>query len=136
MAELSKDLLRALRADIDAALVDVAKRHGLKSLQAGNCSYNSGGGSFTFKLNGVVEGGLDKEASAYEARRRYDPTLPPLGAAFEYGGRTYTVAGANRGTRLFADRDDGKRFVFPRDVVARLTGSEPKLTIVPTPPRS
>ena len=134
MAEVSKDLLRALRIDIENALLDVAKRHGLKSLKPGNCTYTSG--TFTMKLEGVVEGGMDKAASAYESQRMWDKTLPPLGAAFEYGDRTYKVAGANKGNRLFCDRDDGKRFVFPRDVVTRLTGGEPKLKEVAPPPRS
>jgi hypothetical protein len=116
---ISRDFLRVLRADIDAALVEVAKRHGLKSLTADGCKYRDD--SFTFSVEGVVEGGLDRQAAEYEMRRKYDDKLPALGTTFKQGVRTFTVVGANRGSKIIAARDDGKRFLFPHTLFARLT---------------
>ena len=117
---ITRDQLKALRADIDAALIDVAKRHGLKSLTAAKCKYRDD--SFTFSVEGVVEGGLDKEAAEYEMRRQYDPTLPALGTTFTQGVHSYSVIGANRGRKIIAQRTDGMKFLFPRELFNRLTG--------------
>ena len=116
---ITRDQLKTLRAAIDAAMVEIAKQHGLKSLKSGNCKYRDD--SFTFALEGVVEGGLDKQAAEYEMRRKYDPALPALGTTFTQGVHTYAVIGANRGRKIIAQRADGMKFLFPRELFNRLT---------------
>lgn len=121
MTTLTRDALRALRADIDAALAPIAAKHQLTSLKAGHCSYSTTG-AFTFKVEGVAQGGMDKLAANYESQRQWDDTLPPVGAEFRYGNEEYKIAGAkSRGNRIIATRTrDKKDFVFPRDAVVKL----------------
>jgi hypothetical protein len=121
MPALTKDQLRALRADIDAALAPIAAKHQLSSLQAGRCTYTTSG-NFTMKVEGVATGGLNKIAADYEGSRQWDKTLPPLGAEFIYGGEEYKIAGCkSRSGKIIATRTrDKKDYVFPRDAVVRL----------------
>lgn len=121
MTTLDRDLLKALRVDIDAALAAVAQKHGVKTLRTGNATFDPGAGSFTFKLEGVVEGGQGKDASRLEMERRFDSGLPAVGQAFTYGGTVYTAAGINtKATKILARRADGKVFLIPRDAVKAL----------------
>ena len=103
-----KDHLPALRRAIDAALVKVAREHDLKSLTCGKCVYDPRAGNFTFQLQGVTTRGLDPDAARYEARAKA-LRLPPLGASFEYGGRTHTIIGLRRGGNI-ATSCDGRFF--------------------------
>jgi len=57
---LTKQKLQAIRVDLQAALDTVAKKHGLARLVAGNCTFEKTG-AFTWKLEGIEEGGLAKE---------------------------------------------------------------------------
>ena len=121
MTTLTRDQLRALRAEIDAALAPIAAKHHLASLKAGHCSYTATG-SFTFKVEGVAAGGMDKIAAQYEAERQWNKDLPPVGAEFTYGGEEYKIVGCkSRGGRIIATRTrDSKDFIFPRDGVVKL----------------
>ena len=121
MSTLTKDQLRALRIDIDAALAPLAAKHNLSSLAAGRCTYTTSG-NFTMKVEGVAQGGMDKLAAEYEAQRQWDDSLPPVGAEFTYGREEYKIAGCkSRGTKIVAKRtSDSKDFLFPRDAVVKL----------------
>lgn len=121
MTTLDRDLLKALRADIDSTLSAIATAHGLKSLRLGNATFDPGAGSFVFKLEGLVEGGLGKDAARLEMERRFDSGLPTVGQAFTYGGTAYVATGINaRATKILARRADGKVFLIPRDAVKAL----------------
>jgi hypothetical protein len=116
MTTLDRDLLKAVRASMDAALLEVARKHGLTSLKAGNASFDPSAGSFHFKVEGVVEGAKGKDASRYEMAARFDKALPPLGVAFKSGSRVYTLTGMNStGSKFTVLRDDDKPFLFKRD---------------------
>jgi hypothetical protein len=58
ITEIKPALLQQLRTEINAALAKVAAKNGVV-LKAGNCSYTAT--TFTFKLEGTIEGGETKE---------------------------------------------------------------------------
>ena len=115
----TRQLLQTLRPEINAALAVIATKHGLKSLHCGNATFSSGG-SFVFKLEGVLAGGLDKDAERY-ANSMAMLKLPPLGTSFSAGGKSYKTVGLNTtGSKVVIERADGKRFLQATDVVSRL----------------
>jgi hypothetical protein len=117
--EVTRDLLKNLRSEIDAALLAVAKKNGLKSLTAGSATFGSG--QFTFKLEGIVAGGQSKEADRYTSSSASFLGLPKLGSEFKSGGHMYKTAGLNStGSKVLCDRDDGKVFLFPVDTCKTL----------------
>lgn len=87
-----KDAIAQLRIDINAALAEVAKKHGLSKLQAGNAKYTAD--SCTFALEAIKEGGHSKEASRYEANAGI-LGLPPLGTEVNTGKDTFIPTGLN-----------------------------------------
>ena len=117
----TKNLMVALRPEINAALAEIAKKHNLKNLQLGNGTY-SAGGNFQWKLEGICSGGLDKDAERYKNSAAMFG-LPPLGTKFSIGGRSYEAVGLNTtATKVVILRDDGKRQIAPTDVVKRACG--------------
>lgn len=118
---LTKDKLREMRQAIDAALEPIAKANGLERLITGNCSYDGRGGSFTFKLEGLIGGGKSKEAQRYEYMviPGVSNPLPPLGWEFENSGQRYRITGANStGSKVTVERiSDGKGFLFNTDFI-------------------
>jgi hypothetical protein len=113
---LNPTLLRNLRADVDKALAPLLAAYKLSSLKVGAGTYTRDG-SFTFKLEGVTEGGLTRDASAYESWRAMRPNLPPLGSTIEVRGRPYIVRGMNRtGTKVKAEAG-GKTWLLPIGLV-------------------
>jgi hypothetical protein len=114
---ISRDTLRNIRPEINAALAVIAAAHGLKSLTVGSGSFDAASGHFTLKLEGVAEGGIDKNAATYERSRLYKPSLPPLGTTFKVGREAYEIVGMNSaGGRLNVRRvSDGKSFLYNAD---------------------
>lgn len=114
MAIITREMLRAIRADIDAALVTVAEKYELKSLTTGSATFGSS--HFTIKLDGVSVGGKTKEAERYESPSAKFLGLPPLGTYFKSAGHMYKTAGLNStGSKVLCDRDDGKTYLIPID---------------------
>lgn len=123
MATVDKNLLRTIRPEIDAALAVIAKAHNLQSLALGRGTYDPRAGSFTFKLEGVAEGGMDKQAAAYTAlKEMYE--LPPLGTVFSVRGRDFKITGINStGSKLLVDCvQDGKPYLYKRESALALCG--------------
>lgn len=105
------ETLKRIRPEIDAALAVIAKKYGIEKLALGKGTYDNSG-SFSFKLEGVMAGGLSVEAQMYEAIREYEG-LPPLGSHFDSAGTTHTIIGANRtGTKVLTTAFTGKKYLF------------------------
>jgi hypothetical protein len=105
---ITPQLLKLLRADINAALATVATKYHLASLTAGNATYTKDG-SFTIKVNGLAAGGLTREQSAYDQLRDLYG-LPERGSTFTtYKGDTFRIDGLAR-DKVTLERADGKRF--------------------------
>lgn len=119
------ETLKRVRPEIDAALAEIAKRHGMESLKLGRITYDRAG-SFSGKIEGVMDGGASKEAQMYEVLREYEG-LPPLGTTFENKQAAFTIIGANRtGSKIIATAFTGQRYLFSVDAVRRLTGGKAK----------
>ena len=122
----TRQLMIALRPEINAALAVIGRKHGLKSLQLGHGTY-APGGSFTFKLEGVTEGGLDKDAERYKNSINL-LGLPLLGTEFRNGPHTYKTAGINTtGTKVICQRlGSENRYLYTVEVVKALTAAQAK----------
>lgn len=113
-----RDLVKLVRADLDAALVGIAKKHGLASLKCG--SGTLGASNFTLKVEGVVADGKSPEAERYDLYAD-SLRLPPRGHVFTAGKYTYKTIGLNTtGSKVLADRiPDGKTFLVPVGAVQK-----------------
>lgn len=119
MSALNKDFLRELRADLDAALDVLAKKHEI-TLKAGHCTFDPWGGNFTFKLEGTAKGGVDKAGTMYNMLQRIRPKLPALHSTFVYDGKTHEIVGANSTRSKIITNCGGKGYQFPIDAVESL----------------
>ena len=106
MTKITKEELKALRIEIDEALKTVAQKHNLQSLRAGKATFTNEG-SFTFKLEGLVSGGLSPEAQRYNQIKTF-LNLPDLGAEVTLrNGKRFIIFGINTtGTKVFAKSID------------------------------
>ena len=121
--KVDQDLLRRLRVDIDEALADVRTKYGLSKLAAGRASFDPRAGSFTFKVEGAVSGGLDANAARYEQTRGYAKRWPALGTVILWGGSSLVIAGEGRGGAIYVTgKDDGKTYTIKRAQFARVYG--------------
>lgn len=119
---IDRNLLRAVRASLDAALAGVAEEHGLRSLKSCACTFDPRAGCFTFKVEGVVEGGVDRGGALYEQLRRLRPALPTRETEFVYEDERYRIVGANTTlTKVLVRRvRDDKGYQFRVGAVERL----------------
>jgi hypothetical protein len=117
MTKMTKDMLKDVRVDVDAALEQIAKTYGIAKLRLGNCTYDPTAGSFTFKLEGVMEGGIGKEGARLQMEQSFDADLPKVGESFFFGTSNYTATGMNTtGSKVVVRREkDGKTFLIKRD---------------------
>jgi hypothetical protein len=125
--------LKQLRGEIDALLTSIPDRldafEGLK-VKLGACSY-SPEGSFTFKIQGTLPGGTDREASAYPmlSQQVYNDDysaklpMPSLNDVLHIGGVAVTVVGARPRTKynVTVQRlSDGTRVRYKAKDIARI----------------
>lgn len=123
MATITKQLLVAIRPDLDRALAEVASKHGLSSLKSGQCSFDHRSGNFTMKIEGIGEGGVDKDGARYNLalRDRLIDDLPPLGTEFENGGVTYKIVGINSTlSKILVTKGEGERYLFPTEMLCSM----------------
>lgn len=117
--EVTKALLSALRTDIDAALAEVGRKHGV-TLNAGNASYDPAG-SFHFKLLGQLLGAPSKDEIRYDREHGW-LKLPPRGSSVVIGRVEYKTWGLNStASKVIMQRADGKKFLYATDVIARIS---------------
>lgn len=121
MTVVDGNTLTQLRVALNAALAPVAKAHGI-TLTLGRCSYTRTG-QFTFKLEGVAAGSVDRDAQAwrdYAPLYKWDADL--VGKPVRYGAREYTLHGyAPRGDNVLLLRE-GRVYKLKR---AALVGMVP-----------
>jgi hypothetical protein len=105
MDTISKESLKQLRDDIDAALKAVGDKHGV-ALRAGNASYTAT--NATFKLE--VSTSFNRFCTLYGFKPEN------LGATFQNRGVTFTLIGLDRKSRkypvLARNAKDGKTYKF------------------------
>lgn len=101
MAEMTRSQVRLIEADVDAALVEIAKKHGLSSLKTTGGSFSKE--NFVLKVTGVVVGGLDESEARYEREAAF-LKLPPLGTVFDYVRNKYRIVGLTGSGNVLAKR--------------------------------
>lgn len=108
---INRDLLRALRAEIDAAVAKIASKHGI-TMQTGNARFTAQ--SFTFKLEGALLGAPKIEESLWKLYApAYGLDLDMLHREVRYGNRTFTVVGFKKGGRSVLLESAGKQYRAP-----------------------
>jgi hypothetical protein len=116
MAKITKEQMIELRKDIDAALLAVAEKHGLKSLKAMKGKYDPNFGSFSFNLEGVTADGLDEHATRYTLLyERYE--WPTLFSEFEHDRKPFKITGCNKTRTKIYCQNGEKTYEFPPELV-------------------
>lgn len=111
-----KDRLPAIRAAMNAALADVAKKLDLSKLEAGHITYDPRAGNFTVKVEGIAAGGVDPEEKRYDDRRQL-LNLPARGATFRSGHDRHTIVGMKRGGSVLTRTKDGRTYRWRADLI-------------------
>jgi hypothetical protein len=130
MAVVTKQMLKESRPEIEAALIEVGNRFGV-SFKIGNGKFGEEGGvsgSFVLKILGTSEDGKSGEQVEFEKYCRIYELLPEaFGQTFQANGHEYKIAGLQT-TRskypILAERADGKRHLFPQEVIHRVLDSK------------
>lgn len=104
MATITKQLLQILRTEMNAALAEIAARHGI-SIQAGNAKYHLDGSQGEFKVSlfanadrTIADAKADKQADALAAYRSLYPNLD-LDREFKINGIKLKITGYNSRAR-------------------------------------
>lgn len=123
---INRELLRTLRADIDAALVAVAAKHGLL-LQTGRCTFTDDEAKFTLQVTPLAnsarqqEGAKLRTAGTLVLLAALHPELDPK-ATYLQRTKRFKIVGhkptASKNSIIIADQN-GKRFVVSPEVLAR-----------------
>ncbi len=118
--KITPALLKALRPEIEHAILTVMDDHGL-SAELGNASYSAD--KATFKLNIVTGDGSEaKEKEWNMYARMFDLPENLIGKSFKNKGRTFTIVGIAPRSRKFpvlVERDDGREFKFKTSAAMR-----------------
>jgi hypothetical protein len=125
---ISKDLLQALRSDINAALKAVGEKHGVE-LSAGNASFTPMNATFKLEVRTIAADGVavTKEQADLKARRALlGLTEEHLTQVFTLGRDSYTLHGyrskAQSKPFLIKRVSDDKVFIVDEPTVRRALG--------------
>lgn len=124
---ITRELLQALRTDIDAALASVAAKHNV-SIKAGNASFAPTNATFKLEIAAIVDGNaITREQKDFMDYVGLHPfSKEDFGAGFTYGGYGFTISGYKPRKRLslLATRSDGKVYNFDPTAIKRLISKE------------
>lgn len=123
MSTITPALLKAIRPEIEAALAEVAEKHGIK-FHCANAKYSAH--DFTFQLKGEVlatdDGKSPAEAEWSKSAYLFGLDHVPFGATFKNGTKVFTITALDFKKRkypILADDQNGRGFKFPVDVILR-----------------
>lgn len=121
ITKFDKPTLNALRPEINAALQEVAAKHGI-TIKLGNGTYTSVSADFkvSLKVEGAAESELDNWALFHDLPKGL------FGRTFKSGGETYTISGVKPRSSKFpilATNSQGKTYKFPVETVRQGLGS-------------
>jgi hypothetical protein len=114
MTTLSVQSMKAYRMAIDTALAAVAKEFDLEKLALGKGTYDPNAGSFSFKLEGNVKGGIGADARRYDLESKYYTGWPERGTTIQWGSETMTIAGMGKGGAIYVNGANGKAYTLKR----------------------
>lgn len=120
MATLTKAEMTQIRAKLDAAFAEIVKTNPkIAQLRLGNGTFSADGGTFSFKLEGMVIGGLSKEAQRYDHYRAIFKNFPERDKKIRVMGKVGYVTGMNQtGTKvMFTESSNNKPWLIPREAL-------------------
>jgi hypothetical protein len=132
LASFDRYTCRMLRAEIDAALKQVAEKHGI-SLRAGNARFGPDNMSMKLEAAIISSDGQVKSPERTDFERHaamFGFKADDLGATFPFRGTTYEIVGLKVRSRKYpvlGKRADGKTFKFNANDVLRAMGREVKM---------
>ncbi len=114
---MNRTRAKVITSDIEAALLPIVRKYGLKSITAGRTVITVNNGSMVVKLEVVEEGGLTPQQAKYNLLRE-QLGLPVLDTEFVYGRNYYRIVGLNKTNKVLAVRvATGKRYRFSVQMV-------------------
>jgi len=121
---ITRETMKVLRAEINAALEEVAKRNNV-SLAVGAGSFESSAASFKLNITAHTESGEKVDLAAQNLRiygHLYGVQPSMEGKTFEYRNQTFTLVGIepSRPKRPIVATCGGKRYVFTTEVLLRM----------------
>ena len=118
---MTKELIRTVRDEINAALAEVSRKHGL-AIHAGNATYDTNAAMFKLVCSTVADGGraMTPQASAYEKMAGICGWVP-LFSTVHFGTDEYTVVGYNsrKRTKPVLIERNGLTYAVSESVVTR-----------------
>jgi len=120
---ITRELLANLRYEMDDALSEVGRKHGLV-FKTGNATFDADNATFKVTLSTIGEKGevIDKDAAGFlRMAHLYDMAASDLGKLVHVGSTDYIIKGlrAGRGQNwILGQRADGKSFKLPVATVA------------------
>mgnify|MGYP003337943511 FL=1 len=137
---ITRDVLNALRADLDAAIAAVAAKHGV-SMKTGSARFSSAAATMKVEIATISATGevISKTLAALRANYKWlGLTEAHLNATFSIAGHTYKLAGYNsrRYAKPFEIKclDNGKTYVTTKDTVFNALGiTTPRYFGITTP---
>jgi hypothetical protein len=118
---MTKELIRQIRDDVNAALAEVGRKHGL-AIHAGNATFDTNAAAFKLVCSTVSDCGraMTPEASLYDNLANQFGWVP-LFSTISIGVDEYAVVGYNSRARkqpVIVERN-GKRFKAGESLVIR-----------------
>lgn len=114
---LSKEQIKQLRIDIEAALAQVAQKHKMQAFKLGTIRYDADG--FRAPLEAQFEGGESADMKALRLNAAFMGFKPEIaGSTIDYANKKCKVVGMKR-TKLLLEVD-GKECTAPIDSVLRV----------------
>ena len=127
---ITRSLLRTFKADAEAALLDVAKKHNVQ-ISFGNGSFTSENATLKLEIATIGTDGEAKTKEAIDFERyasRYGLSPEDLGTIFVYNGTEYKLIGAKpRSTKyplLAKNVKSGKVYKVPATAIPSSMGKE------------
>jgi hypothetical protein len=116
---ISRDLLKIIRVDIDAALDAIAKKHDV-ALKTGGCRFTDTNATFKLDLSVKGDGGvvITKDMKALHLYAKLlGVTDAHIATPFTFKGDVFTLAGYKPRADKFIIAKNGKMFVLTVDAV-------------------
>lgn len=118
MEKITPAMLKEFRVDLNAAMKKLESKYGV-TLQCGRGTYTHE--NFSIKVEGVLEGGLDKDAQRYEHYRSMYK-LPKLLTVYTERGVKYRIIGLTSRDKVIVENQEGTTYTSSVEYIKSLVG--------------